>query len=93
MEQSELQVHMNELAQKIAMLPPGSIVKKTVTGREYYYHRWTENSGFHQQRHGTAQFIFHSGNIQHLCRGSLSYSLVWSGFTGCIELLITSKMV
>ena len=32
MEQSELQVHMNELAQKIAMLPPGSIVKKTVTG-------------------------------------------------------------
>lgn len=51
------------------------------------------NSGFHQQRHGTAQFIFHSGNPQHLCRGSLSYSLVWSGFTGCIELLMASKMV
>lgn len=51
------------------------------------------NSGFHQQRHGTAQFILHAVNTQHLCRGSLSYSLVWSGFTGCIELLITSKMV
>ena len=24
------------------------------------------NSGFRQQRHGTAQFIFHSGNPQHL---------------------------
>ena len=51
------------------------------------------NSGFHQQHHGTAQFILHAVNTQHLCRGSLSYSLVWSGFTGCIELLITSKMV
>ena len=49
MEQSELQVHMNELAQKIAMLPPGSIVKKTVTGREYYYHRWTENKKRHEK--------------------------------------------
>ena len=51
------------------------------------------NSGFHQQRHGTAQFILHAVNTQHLCRGSLSYSLVWSGFTGCIELLMASKMV
>ena len=49
MEQSELQIHMNELAQKIAMLPPGSIVKKTVTGREYYYHRWTENKKRHEK--------------------------------------------
>ena len=49
MEQSELQVHMNELSQKIAMLPPGSIVKKTVTGREYYYHRWTENKKRHEK--------------------------------------------
>ena len=49
MEQRELQVHMNELAQKIAMLPPGSIVKKTVTGREYYYHRWTENKKRHEK--------------------------------------------
>lgn len=49
MEQSELQVHMNELTQKIAMLPPGSIVKKTVTGREYYYHRWTENKKRHEK--------------------------------------------
>lgn len=49
MEQSELQIHMSELAQKIAMLPPGSIVKKTVTGREYYYHRWTENKKRHEK--------------------------------------------
>lgn len=49
MEQSELQIHMNELAQKIAMLPPGSIVKKTVTRREYYYHRWTENKKRHEK--------------------------------------------
>lgn len=49
MEQRELQVHMDELAQKIAMLPPGSIVKKTVAGREYYYHRWTENKKRHEK--------------------------------------------
>lgn len=62
-------------------------------GLEVSVLQFFRNSGFHQQRHGTAQFIFHSGNPQHLCRGSLSYSLVWSGFTGCIELLMASKMV
>ena len=55
--------------------------------------RFFRNSGFHQQHYGTVQFILHAVNTQHLCRGSLSYSLVWSVFTGCIELLITSKMV
>lgn len=49
MEQSKLQVHMNELAQKISVLPTGSIVKKTVNGREYYYHRWTENKKRHEK--------------------------------------------
>ena len=49
MEQSKLQVHMNELAQKISVLPAGSIVKKTVNGREYYYHRWTENKKRHEK--------------------------------------------
>ena len=49
MEQSKLQVHMDELAQKISVLPTGSIVKKTVNGREYYYHRWTENKKRHEK--------------------------------------------
>lgn len=49
MEQSELQIHMNELSKKIAALPTGSIVKKTVNDREYYYHRWTENKKRHEK--------------------------------------------
>ena len=32
-----------ELEQQIAQLPQGSIGRKTVNGKEYFYQRWTEN--------------------------------------------------
>ena len=31
------------MEQQVAALLPGSVVKKTVNGREYFYRRWTEN--------------------------------------------------
>lgn len=40
---SENKARMVELERQIADLPLGSIVKKTIKGREYYYQRWTEN--------------------------------------------------
>ncbi len=43
MESSKIQVHIKELEQKISNLPPGSITKKKVNGKVYFYHRWTEN--------------------------------------------------
>ena len=32
-----------ELEEQIAALPAGSITKKTINGKVYYYHRWTED--------------------------------------------------
>ena len=43
MSQSEIQARIIELDQQIAKLPSGSITKKTVNGRVYFYHRWTQN--------------------------------------------------
>lgn len=43
MELSEMQARAVELEQLIADLPAGSITKKTVNGKEYFYHRWTED--------------------------------------------------
>ena len=43
MELSEMQERTTELEQQISALPAGSITKKTVNGKEYFYHRWTEN--------------------------------------------------
>ena len=43
MDLSEMQTRAAELEQQISALPAGSITKKTVNGREYFYHRWTEN--------------------------------------------------
>ena len=43
MELSEMQARAAELEQQIATLPAGSVTKKTVNGKEYFYHRWTEN--------------------------------------------------
>ena len=43
MELSEMQARAAELEQLIADLPAGSITKKTVNGKEYFYHRWTED--------------------------------------------------
>ena len=43
MELSEIQARTAELEQQISDLPAGSVTKKTVNGKEYFYHRWTEN--------------------------------------------------
>ena len=43
MELFEMQERAADLEQQIANLPAGSITKKTVNGKEYFYHRWTEN--------------------------------------------------
>ena len=43
MELSEMQTRAAELEQQISALPAGSITKKTVSGKDYFYHRWTEN--------------------------------------------------
>ena len=40
---SEMQTRAAELEQQIANLPAGSITKKIVNGKAYFYHRWTEN--------------------------------------------------
>ena len=42
MDQSELQTKIAALKQQIAELPAGSVTKKTIRGKEYFYHRWTE---------------------------------------------------
>lgn len=42
MEQDKILTHIAELEHQIAELPAGSVTKKTVNGKEYYYHRWTE---------------------------------------------------
>ena len=43
MDLSEMQPRAAELEQQISALPAGSVTKKTVNGKEYFYHRWTEN--------------------------------------------------
>lgn len=43
MEQDELLNQMAELEREIAILPEGSITKKRINGKEYYYHRITRN--------------------------------------------------
>ena len=43
MEQEDIFARITDLEKRIAVLPAGSITKKTIKGREYFYHRWTEN--------------------------------------------------
>lgn len=49
MNQLETKEHIEELQRQIAMLPAGSITKKTINGKEYFYHRWTENKKRHEK--------------------------------------------
>lgn len=49
MELSEIQARTAELEKQISNLPAGSITKKTVNGKEYYYHRWTEEKKRHEK--------------------------------------------
>ena len=43
MELVEIEARIAELEQQIANFPAGSITKKNINGKEYFYHRWTEN--------------------------------------------------
>lgn len=43
MGQDELLIQIAELEREIALLPEGSITKKKINGKEYYYHRVTQN--------------------------------------------------
>lgn len=43
MKQEDLLLQIYELEREIAALPEGSITKKTVKGRDYYYHRINKN--------------------------------------------------
>lgn len=43
MPKSELQTRIADLEQQIAKFPTGSVTKKTVSGRVYFYRRWTED--------------------------------------------------
>lgn len=49
MKQTELQTRASMLEQKIAALPAGSIGTKTINGKTYFYHRWTENKKSHEK--------------------------------------------
>lgn len=49
MKLSEIQSRVVELENQISTLPPGSISKKSVNGKDYYYHRWTENKRRHEK--------------------------------------------
>ena len=43
MNQKKIVEKINELEKEIALLPSGSITKKTIKGNEYFYHRITQN--------------------------------------------------
>lgn len=43
MPKSELQTRIADLEHQIAEFPSGSITKKTISGRIYFYRRWTED--------------------------------------------------
>ena len=43
MDKDELQLQIADLEREIAALPEGSITKKTVKGKDYYYHRINQN--------------------------------------------------
>ena len=41
--ETDIQLRIADLEQQIASFPRGSITKKTINGKEYFYHRWTED--------------------------------------------------
>jgi len=43
MNENEILLRIDELERQIAALPIGSITAKKVNGKDYFYHRWTEN--------------------------------------------------
>lgn len=43
MRNEELLAQISELTEEIARLPKGYISQKTISGKVYYYHQWSEN--------------------------------------------------
>ena len=43
MDQNEIKARIADLEKQIAALPAGSVTKKMIRGKLYFYHRWTEN--------------------------------------------------
>ena len=78
MNQEEAQTRMKELEQQIAELPVGSITRKTVNGKIYFYQRWSENGKRrekyipleflprYQYRKGTEEVITITSPLKHL---------------------------
>ena len=50
MEKQELLNRITELTAQIGELPKGYISKKTISGKTYYYHQWSED-GVKQSRY------------------------------------------
>ena len=50
---SEIPAQIAKLGEQISLLPRGGITKKKVRGKEYFYHRWTEN-GKRQEKYISA---------------------------------------
>lgn len=44
MQENQIIEKMNELEREIALLPSGSIVRKKIKGKDYYYHRIVQNN-------------------------------------------------
>ena len=59
MNQEEAQTRMKELEQQIAELPVGSITRKTVNGKIYFYQRWSENGKRREGEEGRAAELHH----------------------------------
>ena len=57
MTQSEIELRIKALEQQVAALLPGSVAKKTVNGREYFYHRWTENKKRREKYRGSRYLL------------------------------------
>ena len=49
MDAHELREQREEIERELAFLPKGSLVRKNVNGREYLYHRTSQNGKRHEQ--------------------------------------------
>jgi hypothetical protein len=49
MNSTEIQARINELETQVSNLPAGSIAKKTIKGKDYFYHRQTQNGKRHEK--------------------------------------------
>ena len=49
MNPTEIQARINELETQVSNLPAGSIAKKTIKGKDYFYHRQTQNGKRHEK--------------------------------------------